>query len=79
MHSASGLSVCRMFVTIPCGSWMDHCFFQYYAHGDAWRLPTGADAALRELKDAGGQLLLPLFSPSRFLNLDFQFSVVYCN
>ncbi|AQK41249.1 Haloacid dehalogenase-like hydrolase (HAD) superfamily protein [Zea mays] len=53
MHSASGLSVCRMFVTIPCGSWMDHCFFQYYAHGDAWRLPTGADAALRELKDAG--------------------------
>ncbi|NP_001132629.1 uncharacterized protein LOC100194104 isoform 1 [Zea mays] len=56
MHSASGLSVCRMFVTIPCGSWMDHCFFQYYAHGDAWRLPTGADAALRELKDAGVKL-----------------------
>ncbi|XP_066330330.1 uncharacterized protein [Miscanthus floridulus] len=27
--------------------------YQYYAHGDAWRLPIGADTTLRELKDAG--------------------------
>ncbi|KAG0522685.1 hypothetical protein BDA96_07G058800 [Sorghum bicolor] len=30
--------------------------YQYYAHGDAWRLPVGADTALRELKDAGVKL-----------------------
>ncbi|RLM60888.1 hypothetical protein C2845_PM14G03820 [Panicum miliaceum] len=28
--------------------------YQHYAHGDAWRLPVGADTTLRELKDAGG-------------------------
>ncbi|KAG2577030.1 haloacid dehalogenase-like hydrolase domain-containing protein 3 isoform X2 [Panicum virgatum] len=30
--------------------------YQYYAHGDAWRLPVGADTTLRELKDAGVKL-----------------------
>ncbi|XP_039816205.1 uncharacterized protein LOC120678859 isoform X3 [Panicum virgatum] len=30
--------------------------YQYYAHGDAWRLPVGADTTLRELKDAGDQI-----------------------
>jgi len=36
---------------------MDYYFFQYYAQGDAWRLPIGADTTLRELKDAGGFLI----------------------
>ncbi|PUZ50292.1 hypothetical protein GQ55_6G047300 [Panicum hallii var. hallii] len=30
--------------------------YQHYAHGDAWRLPVGADITLRELKDAGVKL-----------------------
>uniref|UniRef100_A0A0D9X4T9 Haloacid dehalogenase-like hydrolase domain-containing protein 3 n=1 Tax=Leersia perrieri TaxID=77586 RepID=A0A0D9X4T9_9ORYZ len=30
--------------------------YQYYAHGDAWRLPAGAHGTLRDLKDAGVKL-----------------------
>ncbi|VAH99092.1 unnamed protein product [Triticum turgidum subsp. durum] len=30
--------------------------YQYYAHGDAWRLPGGAYRTLRDLKDAGVKL-----------------------
>ncbi|KAK3122825.1 hypothetical protein QOZ80_8AG0618870 [Eleusine coracana subsp. coracana] len=30
--------------------------YQHYAHGDAWRLPVGADTTLHELKDAGVKL-----------------------
>ncbi|XP_062196526.1 uncharacterized protein LOC133899546 [Phragmites australis] len=30
--------------------------YQYYADGDAWRLPVGADTTLRDLKDAGVKL-----------------------
>ncbi|KAL5229926.1 hypothetical protein ABZP36_028702 [Zizania latifolia] len=30
--------------------------YQYYAHGDAWRLPPGAYKTLRDLKDAGVKL-----------------------
>uniref|UniRef100_A0A0E0ARC2 Haloacid dehalogenase-like hydrolase domain-containing protein 3 n=1 Tax=Oryza glumipatula TaxID=40148 RepID=A0A0E0ARC2_9ORYZ len=30
--------------------------YEYYAHGDAWRLPAGAYETLRDLKDAGVKL-----------------------
>ncbi|KAF8747261.1 hypothetical protein HU200_013251 [Digitaria exilis] len=45
--------------------------YQHYAHGDAWRLPDGADTTLRELKDAGGQApVLVLFSLAVVSNFD---------
>uniref|UniRef100_K3YK03 Haloacid dehalogenase-like hydrolase domain-containing protein 3 n=1 Tax=Setaria italica TaxID=4555 RepID=K3YK03_SETIT len=36
--------------------WPKTLRYQYYAHGDAWCLPDGADTILRELKDAGVKL-----------------------
>ncbi|TVU42984.1 hypothetical protein EJB05_09413 [Eragrostis curvula] len=58
-YQGDGRPFWRIVVAEATGCTDDDYFeevYQHYAHGDAWRLPDGADTTLRELKDAGVKL-----------------------
>ncbi|GJN39571.1 hypothetical protein PR202_gb28696 [Eleusine coracana subsp. coracana] len=58
-YQGDGRPFWRIVVAEATGCTDDDYFeevYQHYAHGDAWRLPVGADTTLHELKDAGVKL-----------------------